>query len=174
MSISYIALLNYEYMPVGLYTRKGANGRRMYFRDGKLISKKSYDTSRKRKRSTRKGMRRKTARRAYTGNPRRKNMARRRMTIPHPSVTGMASGLAVAQYLNTGGGARPGGVIKDALAGNLNAAFNDLSRNAVGLATSPSGKAVLSSAIVLATAGGLARKWFPSVKLGGTKLYFKI
>ena len=26
-------------MPVGLYTRKGAKGRRMYFRDGKLISK---------------------------------------------------------------------------------------------------------------------------------------
>ena len=29
MSISYIPLLNYEYMPVGLYTRKGAKGRRM-------------------------------------------------------------------------------------------------------------------------------------------------
>ena len=167
-------------MPVGLYTRKGANGRRMYFRDGKLISKKSYDTSRKRKRSTRKGMRRKTARRAYTGNPkRRKNMARRRMTIPHPSITGMASGLAVANYLNQGtsvgiGSLKTGGVIKDTLDGNLNSAFSSLSKNAVDLATSPGGKAVLSSAIVLATAGGLARKWFPSVKLGGTKLYFKI
>ena len=103
IQLALIDLLNYEYMPVGLYTRKGANGRRMYFRDGKLISKKSYDTSRKRKRSTRKGQRRKTARRAYTGNPkRRKNMARRRMTIPHPSITGMASGLAVANYLNQG------------------------------------------------------------------------
>ena len=169
-------------MPVGLYTRKGANGRRMYFRDGKLISKKSYDTSRKRKRSTRKGMRRKTARRAYTGNPkRRKNMARRRMTIPHPSITGMASGLAVANYLNAGqavgigtGTFTTGGVIKEALDGKLNSAFSSLSKNAVNLATSPGGKAVLSSAIVLATAGGLARKWFPSVKLGGTKLYFKI
>jgi len=165
-------------MPVGLYTRKGANGRRMYFRDGKLISKKSYDTSRKRKGSTKKGQRRKTSRRAYTGNPRRKNMARR-MTIPHPSITGMASGLAVANYLNQGtsvgaGGLTTGGVIADALGGNLNVAFTELSRNAVNLATSPGGKAVLSSAIVLATAGGLARKWFPSVKLGGTKLYFKI
>ena len=163
-------------MPVGLYTRKGANGRRMYFRDGKLISKKSYDTSRKR-RSTRTGMR-KTARRASTGNPRRKNMARR-MTIPHPSITGMASGLAVANYLNQGTSVGAGptlskGVIKSTLDGNLNAAFSDLSKNAVDLATSPGGKAVLSSAIVLATAGGLARKWFPSVKLGGTKLYFKI
>jgi hypothetical protein len=153
----------------------------MYFRDGKLISKKSYDASRKRRgRSTKKGMRRKTARRAYTGTrSRRKNMARRRMAIPHPSITGMASGLAVANYLNQGtsvgiGSLKTGGVIKDTLDGNLNSAFSSLSKNAVDLATSPGGKAVLSSAIVLATAGGLARKWFPSVKLGGTKLYFKI
>ena len=160
-------------MPVGLYTRKGANGRRMYFRDGKLISKKSYDTSRKR--STRKGQRRLTARRAYTGNPRRKNMARRRPAMPHPSITGMAAGLSVAQYLNQGTSKGFGkGVIDDVLGGKLGDAFNDLSTNAVGLATSPSGKAVLTSAIVLATAGGVARKWFPSVKLGGTKLYFKI
>jgi len=166
-------------MPVGLYTRKGANGRRMYFRDGKLISKKSYDMSRSR-RSTRKGQRRKTARRAYTGTrSRRRNMARRRMAIPHPSVTGMAAGLSVANYLNQGtsvgiGTLKTGGVIKDTLDGNLNSAFSSLSKNAVDLATSSGGKAVLSSAIVLATAGGLARKFFPSVKLGGTKLYFKI
>jgi len=152
----------------------------MYFRDGKLISKKSYDASRKRRgRSTRKGMRRKTARRAYTGNPRRKNMARRRMAIPHPSITGMAAGLSVANYLNQGTAVGAGatltkGVIKSTLDGNLNAAFADLSKNAVDLAMSKGGKAVLSSAIVLATAGGLARKWFPSVKLGGNKLYFKI
>ena len=170
-----IVLLICEYMPVGLYTRKGANGRRMYFRDGKLISKKSYDTSRKRKRSTRKGQRRKTARRAYTGNPRRKNMARRRPAMPHPSITGMAAGLSVAQYLNQGTSKSFGkGVIDDVLGGDLSDGFRALTDNAVNLATSPSGKAVLSSAIVLATAGGLARKWFPSVKLGGTKLYFKI
>ena len=30
-----------------------------------------------------------------------KNMSRRK-TIPHPSVTGMASGLAIASYLNAG------------------------------------------------------------------------
>ena len=160
-------------MPVGLYTRKGANGRRMYFRDGKLISKKSYDTSRKRKRSTRKGMRRKT-RRAYTGN-RRKNMARRKPAMPHPSITGMAAGLSVAKYLNQGTAiSTKTGVISDALGGNLQGAFQELSENAIDLATSTQGKTVLSSAIVLATAGGLARKWFPSVKLGGTKLYFKI
>ena len=162
-------------MPVGLYTRKGANGRRMYFRDGKLISKKSYDASRKRS-STRKGQRRKTARRAYTGTrSRRKNMARRKPAMPHPSITGMAAGLSVAQYLNQGSAiSTKTGVIADALGGNLQGAFQELSENAIDLATSTKGKTVLSSAIVLATAGGLARKWFPSVKLGGTKLYFKI
>ena len=102
-------------------------------------------------------------------------MARRRMAIPHPSVTGLASGLAVAQYLNAGpSGRTEGGVIKDALEGKLEPAFTSLSKNAISLATSTSGKAVLSSAIVLATAGGIARKWFPSVKLGGSKFYFKI
>ena len=162
-------------MPVGLYTRKGANGRRMYFRDGKLISKKSYDASRRR-RSTRKGQPRKTARRAYTGTrSRRRNMARRRMTIPHPSITGMASGLAVAKYLNQGTAiTTKTGVISDVVGGNLQGAFQELSENAISLATTQTGKTVLTSAIVLATAGGLARKFFPSVKLGGTKLFFRI
>jgi len=102
-------------------------------------------------------------------------MARRKPAMPHPSITGMAAGLSVAQYLNQGSSKAFGkGVIDDVLGGDLSDGFRALTDNAVDLATSPSGKAVLSSAIVLATAGGLARKWFPSVKLGGTKLYFKI
>jgi len=103
-------------------------------------------------------------------------MARyRKPAMPHPSITGMAAGLSVAQYLNQGGAPSPGkGVIKDVLGGDLSDAFSSLSDHAIDLATSTKGKAVLSSAIVLATAGGLARKFFPSVKLGGTKLYFKI
>ena len=102
-------------------------------------------------------------------------MARRRPAMPHPSITGMAAGLSVAQYLNQGSAiSTKTGVIADALGGNLQGAFQELSENAIDLATSTKGKTVLSSAIVLATAGGLARKWFPSVKLGGTKLYFKI
>ena len=102
-------------------------------------------------------------------------MARRyrKPAMPHPSITGMAAGLSVAQYLNAGT-ATGGGVIKQAAEGNLNAAFTSLSKNAINLATSPKGKQVLSTSIVLATAGGLVRKWFPSVKLGGNKLYFKI
>ena len=161
-------------MPVGLYTRRGKNGRTMYFRNGKLISKKSYTASRGRSRKQNK--RRPSTRRARSTGPRRKNMARyRKPAMPHPSITGMAAGLSVAQYLNQGTSKGFGkGVIDDVLGGKLGDAFNDLSTNAVGLATSPSGKAVLTSAIVLATAGGVARKFFPSVKLGGTKLYFKI
>ena len=102
-------------------------------------------------------------------------MARRKPAMPHPSITGMAAGLSVAQYLNQGSAiSTKTGVIADALGGDLQGAFQELSTNAIDLATSTKGKTVLSSAIVLATAGGLARKWFPSVKLGGTKLYFKI
>ena len=102
-------------------------------------------------------------------------MARRKPAMPHPSITGMAAGLSVANYLNQGTSKTFGkGVIDDVLGGRLSQGFRELTENAVDLVTSPSGKAVLSSAIVLATAGGVARKFFPSVKLGGTKLYFKI
>ena len=102
-------------------------------------------------------------------------MTRRKPAMPHPSITGMAAGLSVAQYLNQGTSKSFGkGVIDDVLDGNLSQGFRELTDNAVDLATSASGKTVLTSAIVLAAAGGLARKWFPSVKLGGTKMYFKI
>ena len=94
--------------------------------------------------------------------------------MPHPSITGMAAGLSVAQYLNQGTASGASGVIKQATKGDLSSAFNSLSKNAINLAMSDTGKKVLSTSIVLATAGGLARKWFPSVKLGGNKLYFKI
>jgi len=158
----------------GLYKRKGAQGRIMYFRDGKMISKKSYLASMTRRGSTK----RSNPRRSTRGKTmaRRKTYSRRRPAMPHPSVTGMAAGLTVASYLNTGG---PGvfsstDVIKSVTDGKLSNALNLLSKNAINLASSTTGKQALSSAIVLATAGGLARKWFPSVKLGGNKLYFKI
>jgi len=157
----------------GIYTRKGANGRRMYFRDGKMISEKSYRASLARRRSTKK---RSNPRRSPTR--RNKPMARRyrKPAMPHPSITGMAAGLTVASYLNTGGPnvTSTTDVIKQALGGKLSGSFNMLAKNSISLVTSDNGKKALSSAIVLATAGGLARKWFPSVKLGGNKLYFKI
>ena len=150
----------------GLYTRKGASGRKMFFRDGKLISEKAYRMSMTRRRATPKRTTR--TRRAA---PRRK-MARRRSyrrkAMPHPSITGLGAGLSVAQYLNSND------VVGKALDGKLSSALTSLSKNAVGLTTSTSGKAILSSAIIMATAGGIARKWFPNVKLGTDKHYFKI
>ena len=163
----------------GLYTRKGASGRKMFFRDGKLISEKSYRTSLTR-RSTRPRNRNAT-RSSPKRNPRRKNMARyKRPAMPHPSVTGMAAGLSVAQYLNAGMDVGITGIVsttpsvlKDVLDSNISSAFAKLSSNAVNLVKSADGKKVLSSAIVVATAGGLIRKWFPTTKLGGQKLYFR-
>ena len=165
-------------MPVGVYRKKNKKGNFMYFRDGKLISKKSYDAStRSRKsRSTRKGQMRKTSRRAYTkrGNNRMKR------TIPHPSVTGMASGLAIASYLNAGKTAKDAkfgtskiteGVIKDVTDGELGLAFSTLSSNAINMIGSNSGRKVLVGASLVAMAGAFARSRFPNLKLGGSKLY---
>jgi len=156
----------------GLYKRKGARGRIMYFRDGKMISKKSYLASTARRGSARSSSPRRSNPRKTMA--RRKTYSRRRMAIPHPSITGMAAGLSVAQYLNQGTASGASGVIKQATKGDLSTAFNSLSKNAINLATSDTGRKILSTSIVLATAGGIARKWFPSVKLGGNKLYFKI
>ena len=155
----------------GLYKRKGARGRIMYFRDGKMISKKSYQASVSRRSSTRSSPRRSNPRKTMA---RRKTYRRRRPAMPHPSVTGMAAGLSVAQYLNSATASGKSGVIAQAMKGDLSSSFTQLSKNAINLAMSDAGKKVLSTSIVLATAGGLARKWFPSVKLGGNKLYFKI
>ena len=165
-------------MPVGLYTRKGANGRRMYFRDGKLISEKSYKASKARTRSTRKGQPRKTARRAYKkNNPKRSNYMKK--GIPHPSVTGMASGLAIAAYLNAGksfnGGKMQGeGVIKDITDGQLGQAFGTLAGNAMNMIGTDVGRKTLVTAGGIALLGAFARKQFPQLKLGGSKLYFRL
>jgi len=168
-------------MPVGLYTRKGKNGRTMFFRNGKLISKKSYGASRSRS-STKKGQRRKTARRAFTrkapGNPRRKYMK----AVPHPSITGMASGLAIAAYLNAGETVTGSfgktsvteGVIKDITDGQLGTAFSTLSGNAIDMIGSDAGRKTLVTASLVAMLGAFARSRFPQLKLGGSKLYFRI
>ena len=165
-------------MPVGVYRKKNKKGRWMYFRSGKLISKKSYDSSKSRKRSTRKGGVRKTARRAYTKTNRRSM----RKSIPHPSVTGMASGLAIAAYLNnastTGATAssraRAEGVIKDVTDGELGKAFATFSGNAIDMVTSDTGRKTLVTAGLIAAAGAFARRQFPQLKLGGSKLYFRL
>ena len=156
----------------GLYTRKGAKGRKMYFRDGKMISEKSYRASLARRGSAkRSNPRRSTTRKTMA----RKRTYSRKRSMPHPSITGMASGLSVAQYLNSGGGAQTGTtVLKLLTKSDLSGGLQMASANAVNLVTSDVGKKVLTSAITIAAVGGLARKWFPNIKLGGTKIYARI
>ena len=167
-------------MPVGVYRKKNKKGKFMYFRNGKLISKKSYDSSKSRKRSTRKGGIRKTARRAYVKKNNRRSKMRK--GIPHPSVTGMASGLAIASYLNAGKTVTGSfgktsvteGVIKDITDGQLGTAFNTLAGNAVDMIGSDGGRKTLVTAGGIALLGAFARKQFPNLKLGGSKLYFRL
>ena len=165
-------------MPVGVYRKKTKRGW-MHFRDGKLISKKSYDMSKSRsktRKSTRKGQVRKTARRAYM---KKRGNSRMKKAIPHPSVTGMASGLAIASYLNAGERSKSGkvigeGVIKDITDGQLGEAFGTLSKNAIDMIGSESGRKTLVGASLIAVAGAFARSRFPQLKLGGSKLYFRL
>jgi len=105
-------------------------------------------------------------------------MARyRKPAIPHPSITGMASGLAIASYLNkatTGKGGQSPGVIGQLQAAKYSAALGQVASNAMNLATSEGGRKVLTTAVTLAAAGGIVRKWFPNIRLGGSKLFFRI
>jgi hypothetical protein len=105
-----------------------------------------------------------------------------RKGIPHPSVTGMASGLAIAAYLNAGKSVTGSfgktsiteGVIKDVTDGQLGTAFNTLAGNAIDMIGTDTGRKTLVTASGIALLGAFARKQFPQLKLGGSKLYFRI
>ena len=160
-------------MPVGVYRKKTKAGRFMYFRDGKLISKKSYDMSKARTSSRPKRARsnKSTTRRNYM-----------KKGIPHPSISGMASGLAIASYLNAGKTVTGSfgktsvteGVIKDVTDGQLGQAFTTLSGNAIDMIGTEAGRKTLVGASLVAVAGAFARSRFPQLKLGGSKLYFRL
>ena len=145
----------------------------MYFKDNKLISKARYQAAKGR---TRKGAKRSPARKSSNG------VKRMKRTLPHPSVTGMASGLAIAAYLNnasttgttSGQRMRAEGVIKDVTDGELGKAFSTLSGNAINMIASDTGRKTLVTAGGVALLGAFARKQFPQLKLGGSKLYFRI
>jgi len=99
--------------------------------------------------------------------------------IPHPSVTGLASGLAIAAYLNAGetfnGGKLKGeGVIKDITDGQLGQAFNTFASNAMNMIGTNAGRKTLVTAGLVAAAGAFARRSFPQLKLGSSKIYFRI
>lgn len=118
----------------------------------------------------------------------RRKKARRKsngMKIPHPSVTGMASGLLIADTLNSGyrhtGGEQKGlahhrkdTVVQNLTDGDLNGAFKRFSHNATELVTSSSGRRVLGLSVGVATVGAVARKLAGNPKLGGTRLFFRI
>ena len=156
----------------------------MGFKKGWRAYKATKRATTQRRRSTRKGGVRKTARRAYVRKTNRRSMKK---SIPHPSVTGMASGLAIASYLNAGTptttktGTSLGsvtvmgdGVIKDVTDGELGKAFNTLAGNAINMISSDQGRKTLVTASGIALLGAFARKQFPQLKLGGSKLYFRL
>jgi len=170
---------------MALRAKRAKNGRMMYFSNNKLISKAKYQASKNRsspKRSTRTVRKRSPARKTKTNG-----VKRMKKSLPHPSVTGMASGLAIAAYLNSGvstttaTGTSLGnvttmtdGVIKDITDGQLGTAFNTLSTNAIGMISSDAGRKTLVTAGGIAALGAFARKQFPQLKLGGSKLYFRL
>jgi len=144
----------------------------MYFKDNKLISKARYQAAKSRSSKTTK---RSTARKPSNG------VRRMKKSLPHPSVTGMASGLAIAAYLNAGktvsdkySSIQMDGVVKDITDGQLGAAFNTLSTNAVSMIATDAGRKTLVTAGGIAALGAFARRQFPQLKLGGSKLYFRI
>ena len=162
---------------------------KMGFKKGWRAYKATKRATTQKRRSTRKGGVRKTARRAYTRSPRTIHNPRRKMkkSIPHPSVTGMASGLTIASYLNAGTptttktGTSLGsvtvmgdGVVKDVTDGELGKAFNTLAGNAINMISSDQGRKTLVTASGIALIGAFARKQFPQLKLGGSKFYFRL
>ena len=155
-----------------LRAKRAKNGRMMYFSDNKLISKARYQAAKSRSsKSTKRSPARKPS----------KGVKKMKRTMPHPSVTGMASGLAIAAYLNNasttgtaGARSRAEGVIKDVTDGELGKAFSTLSGNAINMIASDTGRKTLVTAGGVALLGAFARKQFPQLKLGGSKLYFRI
>lgn len=98
-------------------------------------------------------------------------MARKGMTFPHPSVTGMAAGFSILDDLQGGNGPS---VIDAALDGNFSGALSELGKNSQNLVKTPTGRTALLQAVGIAALGAWARKAFPGTKLGGTKFYFRI
>ena len=159
---------------MALRAKRAKNGRMMYFKDNKLISKARYQAAKGRTRMKR------TNRSPARKSSKRSNMKK---SLPHPSITGMASGLAIASYLNAGrtiatsggrGSTKIEGVVKDITDGQLGTAFNTLSSNAVNMIGTDEGRKTLVTAGVVAIGGAFARRQFPQLKLGGNSLYFRL
>ena len=163
-----------------LRAKRAKNGRMMYFKDNKLISKDKFMAARKRASGSKTARKRRSTARKSKSN----GVRRMRKSLPHPSVTGMASGLAIAAYLNAGKATQTGmsgvgtvtgdGVLKDITDGQLGKAFDTLSSNAINMIAYDAGRKTLVTAGGIAALGAFARRQFPQLKLGGSKLYFRI
>jgi len=93
--------------------------------------------------------------------------------MPHPSITGLASGALIAKYLNEG--ASPGTTVIGALTeGNIELAGKRFLDYAPALVTSKQGQKVLVTATGIAVLGAFVRKQVPNVRLGGSRLFARI
>ena len=126
------------------------------------INKKAWALARKGRGSRSSPTRRRASR------PRRVRSMKRKMAVPHPSITGMAAGFSLLDDLNKGD------VAEMALKGNISDAINKLSINSQLLIKTDSGRKSLVQAVGIAALGAWARKSLPGTKLGGTKFYFRI
>ena len=96
-----------------------------------------------------------------------------RKSMPHPSITGLASGALIAKALNQG--ADPGSTVIGALTqGNIELAGKRFLDYAPALVTSKQGQKTLIQATGIAVLGAIVRKHVPNVKLGTTKLYARL
>ena len=94
-------------------------------------------------------------------------------TIPHPSITGLASGALIATALNEGHD--PGTTVIGALIdGNIEMAGKRFLDYAPALVTSKQGQKTLIQATGIAVLGAIVRKHVPNIKLGGSKIYARI
>ena len=127
------------------------------------INKKAWALARKGRGS------RSSPKRRRANRPRKvKKMARRRMAVPHPSVTGLAAGFSLVDDLNKGNVV---GLIMD---GNFDNAIKSISVNSQNLIKTTEGRKSLAQAVGIAAIGAWARRSFPSTKLGGSKFFFRI
>jgi len=94
-------------------------------------------------------------------------------SMPHPSITGLASGALIAKYLNEGNS--PGTTVIGALTdGNLELAGKRFLDYAPALVTSKPGQKTLVAATGIAILGAFVRKQVPNIKLGGSRLYARL
>ena len=136
-------------------------------------------TASKRRLSTRKGQVRKTARRAF--RPKNKNNRSRKMrkSIPHPSLSGLASGALVFSWLNSKSGWTGRTEGKESVTswlakGDVNKASMRFLENAKTMFKADQGLKTVGSAVVIATAGAIARKQLGNPKIGGSKIYARL